>query len=63
MGRAIPKFTPVKVIGHGAFGFVFEAFDKNRNMKVAIKRTHKAGNVVSREYEVMALLKHEPNIV
>ena len=32
-------------------------------MKVAVKRTQKAGNVVSREYEVMSLLKGESNIV
>lgn len=32
-------------------------------MKVAIKRTQKAGNVISREYEVMALLKGAPNVV
>ena len=44
-------------------GFVFEAYDQNRDMRVAIKRTQKAGNVVSREYEVMALLKGAPNVV
>ena len=44
-------------------GFVFEAFDLNRNMKVAVKRTQKAGNIVSREYEVMSLLKGDPNVV
>ncbi len=32
-------------------------------MKVAIKRTQKAGNVVSREYEVMTLLKDAPNVI
>ena len=32
-------------------------------MKVAVKRTQKAGNVVSREYEVMSLLKGETNVV
>ena len=42
---------------------MFEAFDLNRNMKVAVKRTQKAGNVVSREYEVMSLLKGETNVV
>ena len=44
-------------------GFVFEAFDLNRDMKVAVKRTQKAGNIVSREYEVMSLLKGESNVV
>ena len=32
-------------------------------MQVAVKRTQKAGNVVSREYEVMTLLKGSPNVV
>jgi len=44
-------------------GFVFEAFDENRDVKVAVKRTQKAGNIVSREYEVMTLLKGAPNVV
>jgi len=30
---------------------------------VALKRTQKAGNVVSREYEVLSLLRGAPNVV
>lgn len=44
-------------------GYVFEAIDTNRNCKVALKRTQKAGNIVSREYEVLSLLKGAPNVV
>ena len=44
-------------------GFVFEAFDKNRGSKVAIKRTLKVGNVTSREYVVMSMLENAPNVV
>ena len=44
-------------------GFVFKAYDRNRNETVAIKRTQKAGNVVSREYEVMTLLRGSPNVI
>ena len=44
-------------------GYVFEAYDDIRKMKVAIKRTVKAGNIVSREYEVLTLLKGTPNVV
>ena len=44
-------------------GFVFEAIDKNRGNKVAIKRTLKVGNVISREYVVMSMLEGAPNIV
>jgi len=54
---------PLRVIGNGAFGYVFEAYDENRNMKVAVKRTQKAGNIVSREFEVMSLLKGAQNVV
>jgi serine/threonine protein kinase len=52
-----------KVIGNGAFGFVFEAFDKNRNCKVAIKRTQKAGSTVSREFEILDMMRGQQNIV
>ena len=47
----------------GSKGYVFEAYDENRNMKVAVKRTQKAGNIVSREFEVMSLLKGAQNVV
>jgi serine/threonine protein kinase len=35
----IPQYTPIRVIGNGAFGYVFEAFDTKNNRRVAIKRT------------------------
>ena len=44
-------------------GYVFEAVDLNKDIKVALKRTQKAGNIVSREYEVLSLLKGAPNVV
>lgn len=34
-----PNLKPIKVIGNGAFGYVFEALDKNTNKRVALKRT------------------------
>jgi serine/threonine protein kinase len=60
---APPKLRPIRVIGNGAFGYVFEAIDLNRNCKVALKRTQKAGNVVSREFEVLTMLKEQANVV
>jgi serine/threonine protein kinase len=42
---------------------VFEAMDRNTNTKVALKRTMKVGNIISREYEVLSLLKGCENIV
>ena len=44
-------------------GFVFEAFDNNRKCKVALKRTQKAGNIISREYEILRTLQGKPNVV
>jgi len=60
---AIPSFQPLRKIAHGAFGYVFEAYDYHRTCKVAVKRTQKAGNIVSREYEVLSLLRGAENIV
>jgi glycogen synthase kinase 3 beta len=42
---------------------VFEAIDQNNNQRVALKRTQKVGNIVSREYEVLNKLKGVPNVV
>lgn len=44
-------------------GFVFEAIDVNSHKRVAVKRTQKVGNVVSREYEVLNKLKGCDNVV
>ena len=57
------ELEPTRIIGSGSFGFVFEAFDKESNQTVAVKRTQKAGEFVSREYEVMNKLKNCNNVV
>ena len=54
---------PGRVIGNGAFGFVFEAFDEIRQCKVAVKRTQKAGDTLSREFEILDMLRGKPYIV
>lgn len=51
------------LLGSGSFGYVFEAYDKNRQCKVALKRTTKAGDYVSREYEILELLKGCQNCI
>jgi serine/threonine protein kinase len=66
------------VIGNGAFGkylfglililkfclgYVFEAYDNNRKVKVALKRTQKAGNIISREFEILDMCRGKENIV
>ena len=42
---------------------MFEAIDRNTGQKVALKRTMKVGNVISREYEILSLLKGSQNVV
>jgi len=39
--------------GSGTFGFVFKAIDQNTNREVAVKRSQKVGNLVSREFEIL----------
>ena len=38
-------------------GYVFEAYDMNRKCRVAVKRTQKMGNIISREYELLDMLR------
>lgn len=54
---------PKRIIGSGSFGYVFEAFDTVSQRKVAIKRTTKAGEFVSREFEVLEKLRHCENCI
>lgn len=44
-------------------GYVFEAYDKESDQTVAVKRTQKAGEYVSREYEVLNRLRECKNVV
>ena len=46
-----------------ALGYVFEAFDTKSKQKVAIKRTTKAGDFVSREFEVLERLRGEKHCI
>jgi hypothetical protein len=66
---------PKRVIGSGSFGnhfftlfifplgYVFEAYDKHHNQTVAVKRTTKAGEYVSREFEVLDRLRGCTNVI
>jgi serine/threonine protein kinase len=53
----IPDYQPLSLRGAGAFGYVIEAYDRNNDCRVAIKRTHKVGSKLSREYQILAELK------
>lgn len=66
----VPNLELSKVLGSGSFGnlfsllgYVFEAYDHDWSCKVALKRTTKAGEYVSREYEILEMLKDCKNCV
>jgi glycogen synthase kinase 3 beta len=52
-----PDYVPLSLKGSGAYGYVIEAYDRKRDIRVAIKRTHKVGTKLSREYEILSELK------
>jgi glycogen synthase kinase 3 beta len=61
--QLIPQFKPICIRGAGAFGYVMEALDTNSGKRVAIKRTHKVGKKLSREYQILAQLDNCDNVV
>ena len=60
---SIPDYVPLSLKGTGAFGYVIEAYDRKRDLRVAIKRTHKVGTKLSREYEILSEIKECPFVV
>ena len=60
---SIPDYVPLTLKGTGAYGYVIEAYDRKNDIRVAIKRTHKVGTKLSREYEILSQLKDCPYIV
>lgn len=46
-----------------AIGYVFKAVDKETGEVVAIKRSQKMGNKVSREYQMLKALLGAPNVI
>ena len=63
LAEEIPSYIPLSFRGAGAFGYVVEAYDKNNDLRVAIKRTHKVGTKISREYKILSVLKGCPYTV
>ena len=57
MNSNIPDYEPISLRGSGAFGYVIEAYDRIHDVRVAIKRTHKVGTKLSREYEILSQIK------
>ena len=58
-----PNYEIIKVLGSGAFGFVFEAYDHNNLRKVALKRIEKLGSQLSREFEILLEVKDSDHVV
>ncbi|MCQ2821678.1 MAG: protein kinase [archaeon] len=56
------KYVCLSVKGKGAFGYVLEAYDKIHDCRVAIKRTHKVGRKLSREYQMLRQLTECPYV-
>lgn len=48
-----PSYVFEALIGEGAFGCVYKAFDTRNNIPVAIKRSLKSGIMVSREFSIL----------
>ena len=61
--QGIPQYKPISIRGAGAFGYVVEALDSLTNNRVAIKRTHKVGKKLSREYQVLEQINDCEQIV
>ena len=60
---SIPDYVPLSLKGTGAYGYVIEAYDRKNDIRVAIKRTHKVGTKLSREYEILSEIKECPYVV
>ena len=61
--ESIPSYEPLTIRGSGAFGYVIEAYDKENDCRVAIKRTHKVGKKLSREYQVLSEIRDCDEVV
>lgn len=53
MTSLIPNYKIIREIGHGCFGYVFQAYDVTNDEIVAIKRIHKVSSRISREFEML----------
>ena len=48
-----PNLDFESIVGSGSFGTVFKAYDKYTNKYVAVKRSIKLGQMISREYKIL----------
>ena len=59
----MPDYVPLALKGTGSYGYVIEAHDRKKDIRVAIKRTHKVGSKLSREYEILSEIRECPYVV
>lgn len=57
------RYLLFKEIGRGTFGIVYKGFDKFSNKDVAVKVIAKTGEFVSREVEILKIVKKSENCV
>ena len=56
-------YVSLNLRGSSVFGYIIEVYDRKRDILVAIKRTHKIGTKLNREYEVLSELIDREYIV
>ncbi|KAL0205070.1 hypothetical protein P9112_000377 [Eukaryota sp. TZLM1-RC] len=57
MSSTVPKLRILSVIGEGSFGVVYQGYDHENNL-VAIKRTPKSSDCISREISILRSVRH-----
>lgn len=63
MWEDIPLYIPLTLRGSEVFGNIIEAYDAIKDIRVAIKRTHKATRNLGREYQIWKKLNNCKYIV
>lgn len=58
-----PDYKVLNRLGAGGFGYVLEAQDRKTGKKYAWKRSVKLNNHISREIEVLQLMRYSPNVI
>jgi serine/threonine protein kinase len=57
------RYKLIQELGSGSFGVVYLGIDNQEQRQVAIKRVEKSGDFVSREYEILSIVKDCQNCI
>jgi len=63
LSLSVMVLSVIKFTNNCLSGFVFKAVESATGIPVAIKRSQKVGNKVSREFEVLSELRGKPNVI